>query len=228
MRAVRNLFPPAVRNALVRVDRGATHRVQKLHGRGRDRFVRTVTWLGSQKFLIPAALAVCAALKLSGHGSASLFLGFTMLGGSGWSPLFKRGFRRGRPDLWPPLTREKSHSFPSGHATMSSVFFGALAVVAVQLLPGPLGKAAACAAAALIILTVAFSRVYLGVHWLSDVVAGILLGLTWVAVCTAGAAFFARRAPEYPRAGGSVIRGMESAGMVSRGRPTPSFARGPA
>ena len=158
--------------------------------------MRTVTWLGSQKFLLPATLVVCGLLILAKHGREAKFLGFTMIGGSGWSPLFKRGFRRGRPDLWPPLTLEKSHSFPSGHATMSSVFFGALGVVALDSIPSPGGRVAACAGAVLIILTVAFSRVYLGVHWLSDVLAGILLGLAWVAACAIGAAMLGWRAPD--------------------------------
>lgn len=140
-----------------------------------------------------------------------------MIGGSGWSPLIKRGFRRGRPDLWPPLTREKSHSFPSGHATMSSVFFGALGVVAFQLSGSPAGRIAACVGAGLIILTVAFSRVYLGVHWLSDVLAGILLGLGWVTVCTVGAAVFARRDPDFPRAERAVIRSVDEVRLVLPG-----------
>lgn len=118
-----------------------------------------------------------------------------MLVGWTWSPLLKRRFRRGRPDLWAPLATETSHSFPSGHATMATIFFGAAGMALARLVPHPAGRLGILLAAALLILAVALSRVYLGVHWLSDVLAGILLGVVWLAVCLMVAGALASRPP---------------------------------
>jgi len=105
-----------------------------------------------------------------------------MLFGSIWSPLLKRRFRRGRPDLWTPLATEESHSFPSGHATMATIFFGAAGVVLCREAIPPAARIAIAGAAAILLAAVALSRVYLGAHWLSDVLAGIFLGVLWLVV----------------------------------------------
>jgi membrane-associated phospholipid phosphatase len=171
-----------LRDPFFDLDRRVTLAVRKLHAPGRDRLVHAITFLGSHVFLIPAAILVSGALILAHRGPAAGFLGGLMLVGWLWSPLLKRGFRRGRPDLWAPLATEASHSFPSGHATMATMFFGALALVLRREAHDPLLRAAILAGAAAVILCVALSRVYLGAHWLSDVLAGILLGLVWIAV----------------------------------------------
>ncbi|HEY6050041.1 MAG TPA: phosphatase PAP2 family protein, partial [Thermoanaerobaculia bacterium] len=110
------------------------------------------------------------------------FLGGAMLLGAMWSPLLKRRFRRGRPDLWTPLATEASHSFPSGHATMGTIFFGAAAVVLFREASSPLARILVAAGALVVISAIALSRVYLGAHWLSDVLAGVLLGAAWLLV----------------------------------------------
>ena len=109
--------------------------------------------------------------------------------------LMKIALRRDRPDLWPALVTEKTFSFPSGHATMTTLFFGGAAAVVFHVTKKRGVRIAAVTAAGAIILAVAFSRVYLGAHWLTDVVAGILLGLFWVVLCATGTEYFARRSP---------------------------------
>jgi membrane-associated phospholipid phosphatase len=177
--------PPPRRNWLdpfSALDRRVTLAVRNLHAPGRDRVAHAITFLGSQIFLIPAAILMSGALILLHRGAAAKYLGGAMLLGSIWSPLLKRRFRRNRPDLWAPLATEASHSFPSGHATMGTIFFGAAGVALCREAATPAAGIAIAVAAAVLIAAVALSRVYLGAHWLSDVLAGIFLGVLWLVV----------------------------------------------
>ena len=121
-----------------------------------------------------------------------------LFGGFGLESLMKIVFRRDRPDLWPALVKETTYSFPSGHATMCSLFFGACVAVVFHSTRRRGPRVAAVAGAAVLSLAVSFSRIYLGAHWLTDVVAGTLLGLFWVVICATGTEYFARagRTPE--------------------------------
>lgn len=180
------------------MDRRVTHAVRRLHRPGLDLFVRRFTRIGSQYFLIPTSILAAGFLILAGLGRPAAFVGGAMLFGWIWSPLLKRGFRRGRPDLWPALATEASHSFPSGHATMSTIFFGALAVSLSPFLFGP-ARVALWTGCLLLVAAVAMSRVYLGAHWLSDVIAGILLGILWLAACVVCERSVATRKDRPPR-----------------------------
>lgn len=182
------------RNPFPGLDRTVTLAVRRLHAEGRDRWIGRLTMLGSQYFLIPAAILASGLLIVAGHGKSARFLGAAMLFGWMWSPLLKRGFRRGRPDLWPALATEPSHSFPSGHATMSTIFFGGLAIALGRVSGDPVVRVALAAGCVLVIAAVALSRVYLGAHWLSDVIAGILLGSLWLGACLAAESALRRRA----------------------------------
>lgn len=113
-----------------------------------------------------------------------MYLGVTAGGGALMNMELKRYFSRARPDLAEALRRAHGYSFPSGHAMGSTVVFGALAYLAFRMLPRWRWKAAALALALTLIAAVSLSRVYLGVHWISDVVAGVFIGMTWVVVTT--------------------------------------------
>ncbi len=84
----------------------------------------------------------------------------------------KIAFARARPDLWPALVQETTYSFPSGHAAMSTVFFGGLAAVVFHLTPKRGIRIVAVCAAAVCVIAVAASRIYLGAHWATDTLAG--------------------------------------------------------
>jgi undecaprenyl-diphosphatase len=96
--------------------------------------------------------------------------------------VLKQIFQRPRPTVPEPLVELATYSFPSGHAVASSVFYGALCVLVLQRVRSPALRVAAVAGAAAMVLLVAFSRVYLGAHYLSDVLAGIAVGTACVAV----------------------------------------------
>ncbi|WPH20013.1 phosphatase PAP2 family protein [Variovorax paradoxus] len=141
-----------------------------------------LTHLGDAELLAPVCLAVALLLwRRAHHGLA---LGWVMaLGGIVLlNPALKRIFARARPLHDHGLALETSFSFPSGHSAGAIVSYGMLLYLALRLLPARWHVPAAMAAAAAIV-TIACSRVFLQVHFASDVAAGLLTGLAWLLVC---------------------------------------------
>jgi undecaprenyl-diphosphatase len=96
----------------------------------------------------------------------------------------KHIYDRPRPSERDPHVRERSPSFPSGHSMGSMIAYGMLAYVLVlSLAPRRCACYGAVAGLALLVLAIGFSRIYLGAHWFSDVVAGFVLGAAWLALC---------------------------------------------
>ena len=134
---------------------------------------------------VAAVLAVVGVVLLVRHRYRWLiYLAVTAGGGALLNLELKHHFARTRPDVAEMLRRAHGFSFPSGHAMGSTIAFGALAYLAVRALPSWKWKSAALAFAVTFIAAVALSRVYLGVHWISDVGAGITAGTVWVAFTT--------------------------------------------
>jgi membrane-associated phospholipid phosphatase len=174
-------------------DREVTTAVRELRSPSSDRFARIATLFGSHFFVLPATALVTSGLWLKGHRASALLFCGSVVGGFGLNALLKIAFARQRPDLWPALVAERTYSFPSGHAAMSTVFFGGAAAVVLHLSRRPVVRGAALVFATTAILTVASTRVYLGAHWTTDVTAGILVGLFWVSVCATGTEYVSRR-----------------------------------
>lgn len=175
------------------LDREITSSVRALHTPELDRAARAVTFLGGHLFLIPATILVALGLRSRGHWISALLFAGSVVGGFGLNALLKITFQRARPDLWPALVAEHTYSFPSGHAAMSTVFFGGLAAVAIHLSKRLAVRVTAVVLATVAAVTIAATRVYLGAHWTTDVVAGILVGLFWVVVAAVGTEHVARR-----------------------------------
>lgn len=107
--------------------------------------------------------------------------------------LFKAVFARERPTLPDAVGAESSFAFPSGHASAATAFYGALALLVLRSgLPRRV-RIAAAFALGLLIAAIAFSRVYLGVHYASDVLAGVLLGAASLAAASEVRRLIARR-----------------------------------
>jgi undecaprenyl-diphosphatase len=109
------------------------------------------------------------------------------------NPLFKQVFSRPRPALHDPDLTLRTFSFPSGHAMGATAVYGALAIVVARRLRGTVWAPVAVAAAVVLVLLIGASRVYLGAHYPSDVVAGFLLGLLWLLVCVLALTIYDRR-----------------------------------
>jgi len=116
-------------------------------------------------------------------------------GGLALNALMKLAFHRARPSFDDPLLTLATYSFPSGHVAGSTIFYG-LAVVAVfARTTSPLWRVLALVAALLAVALVAFSRMLLGVHYLSDVVAAFAEGVAWLALCAGVLGALWREAP---------------------------------
>ena len=143
--------------------------------------MRGATTLGSTRVTLGLMAIGALAAYRSRLSTAAMFLLFAIGGGSVVVNLIKLAVARIRPDVVPHLTSEVTYSFPSSHAAVSVLTYGALATVAAHLVPsvGPVVKAAAVA----IVLVISSSRLYLGVHYPSDVLAGWVCGAAWLLVC---------------------------------------------
>jgi membrane-associated phospholipid phosphatase len=107
--------------------------------------------------------------------------------------LLKGLFARPRPTLSDPLLLESGYSFPSGHAMGSLILYGVLAYFAVIALSNRGARAVVILAATLLVLLIGFSRMYLGVHYVSDVVAGYAAGGVWLSALITGMETIRRR-----------------------------------
>jgi len=105
----------------------------------------------------------------------------------------KHIFRRARPTLEDPLLTLSTYSFPSGHTAAATVFYGLLACYLVRRVQGWPARIAIVVACVLMVMLVALSRMYLGVHYLSDVLAASAEGAAWLAVCITAVSTLQRR-----------------------------------
>jgi len=122
-------------------------------------------------------------------------------GGLTLNVLMKLAFHRARPVLDDPLLTLTSYSFPSGHVAGSTLMYGLIVAWAFTRTRRPLVRAAIVVAAAGAVALVAYTRMYLGVHFLSDVAAALAEGVAWLALGLGALTAFWDRAPLAPSAG---------------------------
>ena len=145
--------------------------------------VRDITGLGSMIVLVLVTAATIFYLLLIGKWREALLVLIAVGGGQILSSLLKLGIDRPRPDLVSHLVEVQTLSFPSGHAMMSAVTYLTLGSMLAGIVPGRATKIYVLGVAVLITLMVGVSRIYLGVHWPSDVLAGWCAGFAWAMLC---------------------------------------------
>lgn len=128
-------------------------------------------------------LAVCGYLWIRRLRVWVLMLTLAVFGGMLLNLILKYAFVRQRPHLGDPLLTLTTYSFPSGHTLMATVFYGTLCGLVVSRAHHWRWRLLAIVVTGLMILLVGFSRIYLGAHYLSDVLAAIAEGLAWLAFC---------------------------------------------
>jgi membrane-associated phospholipid phosphatase len=122
-----------------------------------------------------------------------LALGVTVPGGMALNVLLKHVYERSRPSFDEPLLTLATYSFPSGHTAGATLFYGMLASYIFTTSPRWSVRCAAVAGATAMVLLVAFSRVYLGAHFVSDVLAAMAESAGWLAICITAVSTLRRR-----------------------------------
>ena len=145
--------------------------------------VRDITALGSMVVLVLVTATVIFYLLLIGWRRQALSVLVAVGGGQILSSLLKLGIDRPRPDLVSHLVNVQTLSFPSGHAMMAAVTYLTLGSMLAGIVPGRATRIYVLSVAILVTLLVGVSRVYLGVHWPSDVLAGWCAGFAWAMLC---------------------------------------------
>ena len=155
--------------------------------------VRDLTALGSSAVLILFTSAVAVFLAVRRQYHALTLVVVASLGGLLLADGLKAVFQRPRPDLVPHLARVYTSSFPSGHAVSSAVVYLTLGALVSQLVQERKLKAYFLGVACFLTFLIGLSRVVLGVHYPSDVLAGWSAGLAWALVCWMTASYLQRR-----------------------------------
>lgn len=148
-----------------------------------EEMMRDFSGLGGTGVLIAVTLAVTGFLVIGRKRHMALAMAVAVTSGMLISQTLKWGFARPRPDLVPALTRVYTHSFPSGHAMVSAVAYLTIGVLFARTPIRTALKAYLLSIATLLTLIVGISRVYLGVHWPTDVLAGWAGGAAWALLC---------------------------------------------
>jgi membrane-associated phospholipid phosphatase len=144
--------------------------------------MRGISFLGSTLFL--TAMTVVVVLCFAGwhwRREAVLFA-ITMAGAALLDVTLKHTFHRARPVPFFNIVAPSSYSFPSGHALASFCFYGALAAILTARLKNTRSQIAISSSAAIVVLLIGFSRIYLGVHYTTDVLAGFAAAFIWIFV----------------------------------------------
>jgi len=169
-----------------------------------DVLMNALTDIGSSLVIVPILFVVGAWLLRRQRYGAALFLGVASVGSLVLQGTMKAFFARPRPHLDWVQQVLSDYSFPSGHTMSAVIFYVALALILWSVFGRRIGVIA-LAIAATVTFGVSVSRIYLGYHYLTDVVGGLLAGIAWLLVV--GAAFRARptwrrwRSPSTPRTG---------------------------
>jgi undecaprenyl-diphosphatase len=142
-----------------------------------------ITALGAPTVLGLAVLGVVGYMLLHRMFRTALFVLVASSGGWLLNGLLKQYFERPRPDVVPHLRDVASLSFPSGHALTSAAVYLTLGAIVMDMTRGRVAKIYTMAVAMFATVAVGASRVYLGVHYPTDVLAGWLVGLSWALAC---------------------------------------------
>ncbi len=146
-----------------------------------DQIMLSLTQLGNPVVVLPIAAITLSVLIWKRQIPEAKMFAIACLGGAILNTGLKLVFGKPRPDLWKRLIVETSYSFPSGHALGSVVLYGAIAYLLSQSYPQFARLIYAIATG--LIVAICLSRLYLGVHWLTDIMAGISMGSLWLMLC---------------------------------------------
>jgi undecaprenyl-diphosphatase len=181
-------------------DEAALHWMQSLHSPALDGWALEVTALGGKVVVWMVVLLSSVFLWASRHHYSAVLLWVAGITAGLVSAALKLGFDRPRPDVFEWRTPYAGlSSFPSGHSTAAVVVYGTLAFLIARLAPTRALRWLVWGVAAAVIVLIGLSRVYLGVHYPSDVLGGFVAGSAWAVACGMGieaVRYFRGRRPE--------------------------------
>jgi len=165
-----------------------------------ERFFSTVSWFGSGQVVAMATVAVAIVLLVNRRTMLAIVWVAAQAGGGLLNRTLKETFERTRPEFADPLLMSSSWSFPSGHAMGTFILCGLGCYLLLRERRSWTASALAVSLAVSWCVVMAFSRLYLGVHFASDVVAGLVAGAAWIAVCASAFEIIRRRSGQCFRA----------------------------
>jgi membrane-associated phospholipid phosphatase len=182
---------------LTRIDHEVSQTLEE-HGKQHPEIrtvLRTVTEFGGPLVLTGGTLLVVLVLVMKRHHLLALVWMIAVAGGAMLNEVLKIVFERQRPRFAEPLLqlRRDSYSFPSGHAMGSLVFYGFLAYLLVLGMPRRWERWAIVGVLGILVLAIGLSRLYLGAHWPTDVVAGYAAAAIWLSCCISAVETVRRR-----------------------------------
>jgi undecaprenyl-diphosphatase len=145
-----------------------------------------ITALGTGLVLMMIVIISALFLSATQHRFSAFLLLVASAGGLILNTILKSSFDRPRPRLFEWVTNPSSSSFPSGHAMGSAIVYFTVAYLIARLEKRRWTRALTIVTALLLVLLISLSRLYLGVHYPSDVLAGMVIGLAWAGFCLAG------------------------------------------
>jgi undecaprenyl-diphosphatase len=153
--------------------------------KGLDAAMIEITALGTGTVVLMIVIVAALFLVLTQHKYSAILLLVSAFGGLVLNGVLKLGFDRPRPSIFIPAVNTVSSSFPSGHAMSAAIVYSTVAYLAARLHRSLWARLVVMLAALVLIVLICFSRLYLGVHYPSDVIAGVSIGLAWAALCMA-------------------------------------------
>ncbi len=173
----------ALDRALLLAMRSETDPADPLGPAWLEEMMRDFTALGGVGVLTLLTAGAVGYLVLTDKWRAALAVALSVAGGILLSTLIKMGFDRPRPDLVSHGSHVYTASFPSGHSMMAAVVYLTLGALLARVRPHKRVKAYILSCAVVLTVLVGISRVYLGVHWPTDVLAGWAVGAAWALLC---------------------------------------------
>ena len=160
------------------IDRAISLAIHRIDFPALDRVMIFVTSLGAGVTLSIAVAVLAGYCVYRRERRLALVLVANAIAECAMNLVLKHSFARPRPNLFDEITRPESYSFPSGHSMSAMVIYGTIATVLIVLRPRL--RSIVIPTAAFLIVAIGFSRVYLGVHWAFDVLAGFAAGIPFV------------------------------------------------
>jgi undecaprenyl-diphosphatase len=192
---------------MVRLDEQALLWLQTHGGETGESFFLAISWLGAQVLAV-VAVTVTLYFAFRRDWVRAIAVAASTGGGALLNFVLKTLFHRGRPEFATEFITHQTWSFPSGHAMESLVGYGFLAYLLLERTQSVAKRRAIVVCTVVLVALIGFSRLYLGVHYPSDVIGGYIAGAIWLIVCITGYRHALARIARRGEAGDEPLRGL--------------------